>query len=133
MGISVCGGKQRAEINVTPMIDVMLVLIIIFMVITPLKQVGLNTLVPQTAAPNQEPAAPANDIVITVHRDNTVSLNQEMLPAAELEERLRRLFRNRPSRVIFVRGEKDLEFGQVAEVIDRAHGAGVYRIALMTF
>jgi biopolymer transport protein TolR len=133
MGMSVGGGRQRAEINVTPMIDVLLVLIIIFMVITPLKQVGLNTLVPQTPAPGQQPAAPANDIVVTVHRDNTVSLNQELLPAAELEQRLRRLFKGRPTQVIFVRGDKDLEFRPVAEAIDMARGAGVYRIALMTF
>ena len=106
MGMSVGGGKQKAEINVTPMIDVLLVLIIIFLVVTPRREVGLKTLVPEPPAADQRPPEPQNDIVITVHRDHTVSLNQESLPAAQLDERLRRLFKGRPRQVIFVRGEK---------------------------
>ena len=80
MGMSVGGGKQRAEINVTPMIDVLLVLIIIFMLCTPRREVGLDALIPQPPTPNSAPVQPAHDIVITVHGDNTVSLNQELLP-----------------------------------------------------
>ena len=83
---------ESHEINVTPMIDVLLVLIIIFLIVTPRREVGLKTLVPESPAADQRPQAPASDIVITVHRDHTVSLNQESLPAAQLEERLRRLF-----------------------------------------
>ena len=87
MGMSMGVGKQRAEINVTPMIDVLLVLIIIFMLCTPRREIGLKTLVPQTPAADQQPAETAHDIVVTVHGDSTVSLNQQLLPAAELEKR----------------------------------------------
>ena len=135
MAMSVgAGSGVRAQINMTPMIDVLLVLIIIFMVITPVPSRGLHALVPQTAQPDAAPPPPADDIVATVHRDGTVSLNQDApIEAAALGKRLRGLFAGNPSHVMFVRGEKDLEFQQVAQVIDIARGAGIERVALMTF
>ncbi len=134
MAMSVGNGSgPRAQINMTPMIDVLLVLIIIFMVIMPVKSVGLRTQVPQTSPPDAI-STPANDVVATVHRDGTVSLNQEPpLDIAILGERLRSLFARNPSHVIFVRGEKNLEFQQIAAVIDIARGAGIDHVALMTF
>jgi biopolymer transport protein TolR len=124
-------GSLHANINVTPMIDVLLVLIIIFMVITPTTSRGLNTLVPQ---PESGPgvATPSGDIVVTVNRDETVSINRETVPLTDLPDRLRRLFANHPGHPLFVRGGKDLDFQQVAEVIDIARGIGLDRIALMT-
>jgi biopolymer transport protein ExbD len=126
-------GRHRAEINVTPMIDVLLVLIIIFMVITPITSRGLDTLLPQPA-PQDHPssAPPSHDIVVTVNGDRTVSLNREPVPLADLHDRLVSLFGNHPNHVVFVRGQKNLEFQQVAEVIDIARGVGLDRIALMT-
>jgi len=124
-------GNAKAQINVTPMIDVLLVLIIIFMVITPTTSNGLKTLVPQPAPPdNNQVEPPSHDIVITIRSDRTVRLNQEPVELANLPERLARLFRTEA--VVFVRGDKDLNFSQVAEVIDIARGAGLNRIALMT-
>ncbi len=125
-------GPERAQINMTPMIDVLLVLIIIFMVITPITPRGLNTLVPQPPSAGPEAAEPSHDIVITVRGDGTALLNQEPLDLAELQARLERLYKSGATRVIFVRGEKSIEFARVAEVIDLARGAGVYRVALMT-
>jgi biopolymer transport protein ExbD len=124
-------GGFRANINMTPMIDVLLVLIIIFMVITPTTSHGLNALVPQ---PESGPgaAAPSGDIVITVNGDRTVSINQETVALADLPGRLQRLYANHPGHPLFVRGGKGLEFQQVAEVIDIARGVGLDRIALMT-
>jgi biopolymer transport protein ExbD len=130
MGMSV--GNQKAQINVTPMIDVLLVLIIIFLVITPVTPVGLKTQVPQPAPGDAQPAPPSHDIVITVRGDHTVRLNQEPVELSDLHERLVRLFGSQADHVVFVRADRNLEFGQIAQVIDIAKGAGLNRIALMT-
>jgi len=124
------GGSQKAEINVTPMIDVLLVLIIIFMVITPLTPRGLNTLVPQESSATA--TAPVQHPVITVRSDGDVQLNQEPVALTDLEPRLRRLVGSAANATVFVRGEHGLEFRQVAAVIDIARGAGFERVGLMT-
>ena len=120
------------DINMTPMIDVLLVLIIIFMVITPLTPSGLRTLVPQPPPPEQHEQVRPRDIVIAVEGGATVLLNGESIELANLHDRLTRIFQTRGDEVIFVRGEKNLEFRRIAEVIDAAKGAGLQRVALMT-
>ena len=120
--------RQKAEINLTPMIDVLLVLLIIFMLITPYSR-GLDALIPQ---PSDSSASPDSDIVITVRGDGTVRLNQETLDLPSLRFRLSRLFERSTHQAIFLRGEKEIEFGRIAEVIDLARSVGVFRIGLMT-
>jgi biopolymer transport protein TolR len=125
------GGQfhQKAEMNVTPLIDVLLVLVIIFLLVTPQLSHGLKTSVPDTS--DQRPATPMDDIVITVMGDGTVRLNRETVAIADLGERLKVVFKNAVNHVILVRGGKKLDFQSVAEVIDIAKGVGLDRVALM--
>ena len=123
MGI---GGK--AVINVTPMIDILLVMIIIFMLLTPLKPDGLEAKVPQRP---EGKSAHMDDIVVTVCANDGVRINLEPVTLADLGARLADLYRNHPSHVLFVRAEGDPRYEQVARVIDIARGAGLERVALM--
>jgi biopolymer transport protein TolR len=134
MGMAVGGhGGQVANINMTPMIDVLLVLIIIFMVITPLTPKGLEALVPQPAPPNQ----PQNDadqrtVVVSVAKDKSMLINTEPTDENKLGPRLEEIFKTRAERLIFVKGDGDLEFQDVAKVIDIAKGVGIDKVGLMT-
>lgn len=124
-------GSRAGEINVTPMIDILLVLIIMFLVITPVASTGLKSQVPEPP-PNDAsvPVKPSDDLVIEIGADRSIRLNQSPVQPQELGDRLRDAFKFRPGRVVFVRGSADLQFGDVARVIDIAKGAGYDRVAL---
>jgi biopolymer transport protein TolR len=133
MAMSLGGNpRERAEINVTPMIDVLLVLIIIFMVITPLAPTGLHTLVPQAPTGTATPAPETQTVVVSVRGGDSVLLNQETVLLSDLPARLALVFRFAGNHVLFVRGDRNLEYRQVADVIDIAKGVGIDRVALMT-
>ena len=123
------GGKGRAEINVTPMIDVLLVLLIIFMVVVNTNAVGLDAKVPEK--PSDSASVDLQDIVILVHGDATVSLNQEVVQDADLESRLAQVFRTRGNHLIFMGAEPELDFARVVHVIDVARGVGLNRVAML--
>jgi biopolymer transport protein ExbD len=125
-------GPQQAAINVTPLIDVLLVLLIIFMVITPLAPMGLPALLPQPQVENQTEAVRPTEVVITVTKDGAVLLNHQLIEISVLMARMAQIYRVRGNDVVFVRGERGLEFRQVAAVIDAINGAGFTRVALMT-
>jgi len=133
MAMSLGGsGGPKADINMTPMIDVLLVLIIIFMVITPLTPKGLEALVPQPAQPNQKSDADQRTVVISIAKDKSMMINTEASDEANLGKRLEEIFKTRAERVVFVKGDPDLEFQVVAKVIDIAKGAGIDKVGLMT-
>ncbi|HWQ55847.1 MAG TPA: biopolymer transporter ExbD [Bryobacteraceae bacterium] len=133
MSVGGSGSGPKADINMTPMIDVLLVLIIIFMVITPLTPKGLEALVPQPAPPNVKPAAAdTRTVVIVINKDKSIMINSEPTDEARMGSRLEEIFKTRAERVVFVKGDPDLEFREVAKAIDIAHGAGIDKVGLMT-
>jgi biopolymer transport protein ExbD len=132
------GGGQNANINVTPLIDVLLVLLIIFMVITPLTPKGLDALVPQPPPPNQpKNDTPDRTIVVQVidrgpGQDPGLKINGEDATWDALQSRLTDIFKTRAEKVMFVKGDDNVPFANVANVIDIAHAAGVDKVGLIT-
>jgi biopolymer transport protein ExbD len=132
------GGPQIANINMTPMIDVLLVLLIIFMVITPLTPKGLEALVPQPPPPNApKNTQPDRTIVVQLidrgpGQAPGVKINQEDTTWDGLQGRLADIFKTRAEKVMFVKGDDNVPFADVANVIDIAHAAGVDKVGLIT-
>ena len=135
MAMAVGGSKggPQCSINMTPMIDILLVLLIIFMVITPLTPHGLEALAPEPPdKKNQPPPDQDRTVVIVIDKDKKMHINNEDTTMDALGPRLEQIFKTRAERVVFVKGDPDLEYQTVAQAIDVAKGAQIDKIGLMT-
>jgi biopolymer transport protein TolR len=123
--------KTAAVINMTPMIDILLVLLITFLLL-PTRTKGLPAEAPDPAPEDAPSAADRLDIVLRIHKDHSIDINSQPVLLVELEGRLKTLFVTRPGGVLFIDGAPELEYAEVASVIDMARGAGWNRVGLMT-
>jgi biopolymer transport protein ExbD len=125
--------SMQSEINVTPMIDVLLVLLIIFMVIVPLAPRGESASVPQ---PPRQGGPRESAVVLEVLKGSrngaAFRINQQDVALQDLHSRLTEIFANRPQRVLFIKADDQLSFSEVAEAMDISHAAGIDRVGLMT-
>jgi biopolymer transport protein TolR len=121
--------RPMADINVTPLVDVMLVLLVVFMVTAPLLTVGVPVDLPQTQAPPiNEPKEPT---VITVNKDGAIFIQETSVPVDDLVSKLQAITGANPDAVLYVRGDKDINYGRVLEVMSLISNAGFRKVSLV--
>lgn len=132
MSVDVGGSSgTKSEPNVVPLCDILLVLLIIFMVIMPVSQKGIDIQLPETQ-PADGTVATKSGIVLTLEKDHTLKLNQEPIAVDRLEEKLRTTYQTRTDKTIFIRADKTMMYKDVLNLIDIAKGSGIEVLGVMT-
>ena len=122
-------GGSLAEINIIPLVDVTLVLLLIFMLTAPLMYRGIDVNLPKTSG---KPTAVEERMVLTLTKEQTVYLNDKPVPVATLEQQLQSIFKNRQDKTLYLRADQALQYGFVVETMDRVRRSGIEKLGMVT-
>ena len=125
------GGSLRSDINVTPLVDVVLVLLIIFMVITPVVQMGYLVKVPPKAPQNIPPSAVQDQIILRLQADKTVLINKDAVPMDQFPQRMREILHGNTSKMVFFQGNPDVDYESTMSFLDMARSSGAKNIGII--
>jgi len=121
----------KSDINVTPLVDVVLVLLIIFMVVTPMLQKGVNVMLPLTTNPDKKPDS-ENQLIVSVKSDSTIYIDTNWVPKTEFVNQMKEMYQRSPGKEIMIKGDSRLRYKDIKKVMDMINEAGYENVGLIT-